>query len=153
MSQISPCRRAVPAFLAVFALAGGCSWQDAPEESGMHVTAEVHEVHYCSKFSPEITIANPPHDTDYYEVRLDRLGESGNIGFCIITIGVRTDYGLGEHFATGIHDTQFGGLSTYIDTDYEILFIHGVFYYSADLTLEPATAKKRMNARPITRTQ
>ena len=77
MSQVSPCRRALPAFLAVFALAGGCSWQDAPEDSGMHVTAEVHEVHYCSKSSPEITIANPPQDTDYYEVRLERLGEGG----------------------------------------------------------------------------
>ena len=76
MSQLSPRRRVLPALLAC-ALAGGCSWQDAPQDSGMHVVAEVHEVHYCSKFSPEITIANPPQDTDYYEVRLERLGEGG----------------------------------------------------------------------------
>jgi len=75
MFKVSSCRRTLPALLAVLALASGCSWQDAPQDSGMHVTAEVHEVHYCSKFSPEITIANPPKDTEYYEVRLERLGE------------------------------------------------------------------------------
>ena len=52
MSQLSPRRRVLPALLAC-ALAGGCSWQDAPQDSGMHVVAEVHEVHYCSKFSPK----------------------------------------------------------------------------------------------------
>lgn len=82
MARFFPTCFALPVLLVSgMALMSGCGWwQDAPEEKGMKVTAAVRDVHYCSRFSPELSIANPPKGTDRYEVKLERVDDGQYFG-------------------------------------------------------------------------
>ena len=77
MARFSPTCFVAPVllFCGMFFISGCGLWQDAPEEKGMKVTAAVRGVHYCSRLSPELSIANPPKGTDRYEVKLERLDD------------------------------------------------------------------------------
>ena len=65
MARFSPTCFVAPAllFCGMFFISGCGLWQDAPEEKGMKVTAAVRGVHYCSRLSPELSIANPPNSS------------------------------------------------------------------------------------------
>ena len=62
------------ALVAVMGLSG-CGGKDVPQDNRMHVFTEIHDMHRCTRISPEIKVTNPPADTGYYSVRLDRVGE------------------------------------------------------------------------------
>ena len=71
----SPLRYALPAVLLGAAFFSGCGWQDKPKNTGMQVSADFRDVHRCSRISPEIEVLNPPKETAYYRVRLNRAGD------------------------------------------------------------------------------
>lgn len=80
-SASSPLRRlAVPALATSLLLSACATGPDEamtlPEQPSMEVTANLSDIHRCSRISPELQIANPPRGVERYDVRLIEHGES-----------------------------------------------------------------------------
>ena len=74
-------RLAVP--VVVGTLLGGCGFFSSeevatplPEVPSMEVTANLADIHRCSRISPELQIVNPPRGVERYDVRLIEHGDS-----------------------------------------------------------------------------
>ncbi len=68
------------AFMGVLLLAG-CGSNPAPTtqdtiERNMEVSVDMHDLHRCSRISPEIEIPNPPQGTASFEVALSDVDDN-----------------------------------------------------------------------------
>ncbi|MDR1776962.1 MAG: MbtF [Desulfovibrio sp.] len=62
--------------LGIFLTLVSCAGKDAGGDSaGMSVQVELREMHRCSRISPEITVADAPDGTAYFDIRLVEYGE------------------------------------------------------------------------------
>ena len=82
-SELRSLRRLALPVVAVSALLSGCGLfgpadepTPLPEVPSMEVTANITDIHRCSRISPEIQVLNPPRGVDHYDVS---LVEHGNV--------------------------------------------------------------------------
>ena len=60
----------MPALCAALLLPACAAKEKEEAPAGMSVTVNLRDVHRCSRISPEITVAQAPNGTDYFDVRL-----------------------------------------------------------------------------------
>ena len=60
----------MPALCAALLLPACAAKETEEAPAGMGVTVNLRDVHRCSRISPEITVAQAPNGTDYFDVRL-----------------------------------------------------------------------------------
>lgn len=69
------------ALLFVISACGCAEKEDTPSTPPeMEISVDFKQVHYCSRISPEITVAYAPHGTKFYNVRLVE-NQNGNERF------------------------------------------------------------------------